>query len=111
MAAGRELNRGDVWLISLDPTVGSEIRKTRPCVVVSPPEMHDNIRTVIIAPLTSGSRPAPARVAVTFNGIEGLVMVEHVRSVDKQRLIKRLGSLDPSALSQVLDTLQSLFSE
>lgn len=111
MADGRKLNRGDVWLAALDPTVGSEIRKTRPCVVVSPDEIHNNVRTVIIAPLTTGSRPAPGRVEVNFGGVDGLIMLEHIRSVDKTRLAKKVGVLDGATLTKALSTLQTLFSE
>ena len=105
------LTRGEVWLVNLDPTVGSEIRKTRPCVIVSPDAIHNNVRTVLIVPLTSGSRPAPARVEVKFAGVDGFVMLEHIRAVDRSRLVKRLGVLDPSALSRTLKTLQVLFTE
>ena len=70
--------RGEVWLASLDPTVGSEIQKTRPCVVVSPAEMHDGLRTVIVAPMTTGSHPAPFRIPVSLNGKDGLILVDQI---------------------------------
>ena len=107
----RAIPRGDVWLVSLDPTVGSEIRKTRPCVVISPPEMHNNIRTVLIAPMTSGSKPAPGRVHVHFNDKDGFILLEQIRAVDKSRLIKNLGIITPAELSRTLHTLQDIFTK
>ena len=86
--------RGEVWLIEmdeLDPTVGSEIQKTRPCMVISPPELHDHLRTVIVAPMTSKGFAAPFRVAVTHGGTKGLILLDQARMVDKVRLAKRLG--------------------
>ena len=111
MVGSRPLSRGDVWLVSLDPTVGSEIQKTRPCVIISPDEIHNNIRTVLVAPLTSGSRPAPARIKVTFNAIDGLVMLEHIRSVDRLRLVKKLGHLEEAPLADILKTLREMFRD
>lgn len=105
------VTRGEVWLINLDPVRGSEIRKTRPCVVISPPEIHDKLNTVVIAPMTSGSRPAPFRVAVHFQGKDGLVVLDHVRSVDKSRLVKSLGSVSPTTLSQTLARLRDMFED
>lgn len=104
------VKRGEIWLAALDPTVGSEIRKTRPCVVVSPPEMHDHLRTVIVAPMTSGSRPAPFRVALTFEGKSGLILLDQIRTLDQARLVKRLGALRPGTLATVLATLQEVFA-
>jgi mRNA interferase MazF len=100
---------GEVWLANLDPVVGSEIEKTRPCVVVSPPEMHDYLRTVIVAPMTTGSQPAAFRVGLTFQGKSGLVLLDQVRTLDKQRLVKRLGTVHPVTLHKVLTTLQTVF--
>lgn len=105
------LTRGEVWLVDLDPTVGSEIRKTRPCAIVSPDAIHRNIRTVLIVPLTSGSRPAPARVQIQFDGVPGFLMLEQIRAVDRKRLRKKLGVLDAATLSKTLTTLQYLFTE
>ena len=85
------VKRGDIWLVNLDPTIGSEIKKTRPCVVISPPEMHDHLRTVMIAPMTTGSHPAPFRIAVRHGGKSGLILLDQIRSVDKTRLVKRHG--------------------
>ncbi len=105
------VKRGDVWLAALDPTVGSEIQKTRPCLIISPMEIHDHLRTVIVAPMTSGSRPAGFRVPVTFQGVSGLVLLEQARALDKQRLVKRLGSVSDSVLRQTLKTLRELYEE
>jgi mRNA interferase MazF len=102
--------RGEVWLVTLDPSVGSEIRKTRPCVIVSPPEMHDYLRTVMAAPMTTGARPAPYRLAVTFQGKRGLILLDQLRTLDKVRLIKRLGSISPAVLASTLKTLQQVFA-
>lgn len=103
--------RGEVWLVNLDPTVGSEIQKTRPCVVVSPPEINDNLPTMLVAPLTSGSRPAPFRVATSFAGKSGLMLLEQVRVVDARRLTKKVGQIDRLTLSAALAVLRSLFAE
>lgn len=102
--------RGEVWLAALDPTVGSEIQKTRPCVIVSPPEMHDHLRTVIVAPMTTGSKPAPYRVAVGFGGKKGLILADQIRTLDKARLVKRAGAVSPKVLSSVLAVLQETFA-
>lgn len=102
--------RGDIWLVNLDPTVGSEIKKSRPCVVVSPPEMHDHLRTVIIAPMTSKGRPAPFRIVVTHAGQKGLILLDQVRAVDKVRLVKKLGAVSTKTLATTLATLQEVFA-
>lgn len=104
------VKRGEVWLCALDPTVGSEIQKTRPCVVVSPDELNDRLRTVIVAPMTTGSRASPFRVPVTFREKTGLALPEQMRSVDKARLIKRLGLFDSSAQAKLLQIAVELFS-
>jgi len=103
--------RGEIWLVNLDPTVGSEIKKTRPCVVVSPAEMHDHLRTVIVAPMTTKSRPAPFRVAVTHAGQKGLILLDQVRTVDKTRLAKKIGSVSAKTLASTLATLQEIFAD
>ncbi len=105
------VKRGDIWLVALDPTLGSEIKKTRPCVVVSPAEMHDYLRTAIVAPMTSGSRPAPFRIPVQFAGKRGLILLDQVRTLDKVRLVKRLGAIGNTTLTRTLRTLQEIFSE
>ena len=105
--------RGEVWLINmdeLDRTVGSEIQKTRPCVVISPPELHDHLRTVIVAPMTTKSQPAPYRVSVVFSQKKGLVLLDQIRTIDKSRLVKKLGALPASTLSVTLRTLQEVFA-
>lgn len=103
------VKRGDIWLVSLDPTVGSKIQKTRPCVVISPAEMHDHLRTVIVAPMTTGSRPAPFRISVTHAGKEGLILLDQIRTVDKLRLASHFGKIPPRTLKEVLDVLQQMF--
>jgi mRNA interferase MazF len=102
--------RGEVWLVTPDPSVGSEIRKTRPCLIVSPPEMHDYLRTVIVAPMTTGAGPAPYRIAVTFQGKRGLILLDQLRTLDKIRLVKRLGNISPAVLASTLKTLQQVFA-
>jgi mRNA interferase MazF len=98
-------------LINLDPTVGREIQKTRPCVVVSPPEINEHLSTILVAPMTSGSRPAPFRVATTFGGKSGLMLLEQIRVVDGGRLVKKIGQIERLTLSAALAVLRSLFSE
>lgn len=105
------VKRGEIWLAALDPTMGSEIRKTRPCVIVSPAEMHDYLRIVIVAPMTTGSRPAPFRIPLTFEGKNGLVLLDQIRTLDKSRLAKRLGAVAPNTLSTTLATLQVVFAD
>ena len=101
---------GDSWLAQLDPTVGSEIRKTRPCVVVSPDEMNAHLRTVIVAPMTTGSRPARFRIPLTFQGKQGLIVLDQIRTLDRARLVKRLGALRSSTLAATRRTLQDMFA-
>lgn len=110
-ARGPAANRGDIWLAALDPTVGSEIRKTRPCVVVSPPEIHDYLRTVIVAPMTTGNRPAPFRIPVSFAGRDGLILLDQMRTLDKQRLVKHLGAVESRTLRATLTRLRDLFAD
>ena len=102
-------NRFDVFLISLDPTRGSEIRKTRPCLIISPDEMNDHIRTVIVAPMTTQGKPYPSRVPCTFQGKRGQVVLDQIRTVDKKRLVRRLGTISSGVQSKVLDALQEMF--
>lgn len=103
--------RGEVWLVNLDPTVGSEIKKSRPCVVISPPEMHDHLRTAIVAPMTTGSRSAPFRIPVTHGGKQGLILLDQIRAIDKTRLISKLGSLNKKTLEATLQSLQEIFAK
>jgi len=103
--------RGEIWLVNLDSTVGREIRKTRPCVVLSPPEMHDHLRTVIVAPMTTKSHAAPFRIGVTHSGQKGLILLDQMRAVDKVRLAKKLGAVPGRTLASILSTLQEIFTE
>ncbi|UOQ75116.1 type II toxin-antitoxin system PemK/MazF family toxin [Hymenobacter cellulosilyticus] len=103
------VHRFEVWLVNLDPTQGSEINKTRPCVVLSPDEMNRYLRTVTIAALTSTQREYPSRVDCTFQGKQGQVALDHIRSVDKTRLVRRLGVLPQATAEQVCDRLLEIF--
>ena len=105
------VKRGEIWLVALDPTVGSEIKKSRPCVIISPPELNLHLRTVIVAPMTSKGFAAPFRVPVTHGGTKGLIVLDQLRTVDKIRLVKRLGAVSARTLSTVLATLQEVFAE
>jgi len=110
MVGRRPPRRGEVFLVALDPTRGSEIRKTRPCVVVSPDDLNTHLRTVMIAPLTTGGGKYPFRVLCRFADTRGEVVVDQLRTVDRERLVRRLGRLSPSTLAQVLSTLQEMFA-
>ena len=105
------MKRGEIWLVALDPTMGSEIKKPRPCVIISPPELNQHLRTVIVAPMTSKGFAAPFRVPLTHAGTKGLIVLDQIRTVDKIRLVKRLGSITARTLSAVLITLQEVFAE
>jgi mRNA interferase MazF len=105
------VKRGDIWLVNLDPTMGSEIQKSRPCVVVSPAELNDTLRTVIVAPMTSKGFAAPFRVPVTHAGTKGLIVLDQLRTIDKLRLVKKLGAVSAKTLTSVLVTLQEVFAE
>lgn len=105
------MKRGEIWLVNLDPTVGSEIKKSRPCVLVSPAELNDHLRTVIVAPMTSKGFAAPFRVAVTHGGTKGLILLDQLRTVDKLRLAKRLGAVPAKTLTAALSTLQEVFTQ
>jgi mRNA interferase MazF len=104
------VKRGEIWLVSLDPTIGSEIKKSRPCVIISPRELNDFLRTVIVAPMTSKGFAAPFRVPVTHAGTKGLIVLDQVRAVDKVRMVRRLGAVSPKTLGAVLATLQEIFA-
>ena len=106
-----EVNRFEVFLVALDPTLGHEIKKTRPAVVVSPDEMNHHIGTVIIAPMTTKGREYPTRVGCTFQGVAGQVVLDQIRTVDKVRLVKRLGRLPPAAADRVLTVLGEMFQK
>ena len=101
---------GEIWLAQLDPTLGSEIKKTRPCVVISPDDMNAHLRTVIVAPMTTGSRSARFRIALSLQGKQGLIVLDQIRTLDRARLVKRLGALRPATLAATLQTLQAMFA-
>lgn len=105
------MKRGEIWLINLDPTVGSEIQKSRPCVVVSPAELNENLRTVIVAPMTSKVFATPFRIPLTHAGKKGLIVLDQLRAVDKIRLAKKLGMVSAKTLTAALTTLQEVFAE
>jgi mRNA interferase MazF len=106
----RRVIRFEVHRVALDPTRGSEIRKARPCVVVSPDEMNEWLRTVVVAPMTTTTKGYPSRVAVTFGGRSGEIALDQIRAVDKSRLIRRLGSIDNSTAQSVSNALVEMFS-
>jgi len=104
------VKRFDVYLVNLDPTIGSEIKKTKPCLVISPDEMNRNIRTVIIAPMTSARKEYPTRVSCTFQKKKGQIVLDQLRTIDKSRLIKKLGTIDSKDQLEVISILQRLFA-
>ena len=104
------VRRGEVYLVTLNPTRGREIRETRPCVVVSPDELNAHLQTFIVAPLTTGSHSYPFRIACRFDGRDGHVVLDQVRTVDRERLAKRMGRLTASTMEKVLSTLQEMFA-
>jgi mRNA interferase MazF len=105
-----EILRFDVLLISLDPTQGSEIKKTRPCLVISPDEMNRHIKTLIVAPMTTKGKNYPTRIPVVFDGKEGSIVLDQIRTIDKSRVIKRLGAVDAKTAALVRDILGKMFS-
>lgn len=107
---GETARRGEVFLVARNPARGEEIQKTRPCVVVSPDELNAHLRTFIVAPLTTGSHPYPFRVSCRFEGRSGHVVLDQIRAVDRERLVRRLGKLSPSTLGRVLAILQEMFA-
>ena len=111
VAIGRTVAaRGDIYLVQLDPTRGSELRKARPCLVVSPDELNEHLRTVIVAPMTTGGQAYPWRVSCRFQGRNGFVATDQLRTVDVERLARRLGRLTPNSLTAVLSTLGEMFA-
>lgn len=110
MEVGGGIRRGEVFLVDLNPTRGREIRKTRPCVVVSPDELNAHLRTFIVAPLTTRGHPYPYRVSCRFGGKSGYVVLDQIRTVDQERLVRRLGRLPPIALGRALAVLQEMFT-
>src|SRR5437667_10298113 len=110
VAVSQPLHRGDVCLIRLDPTRGSEIRKRRPCLVVSPDELNQHLRTIIVAPMTTGGQAYPWRVACRFQNRAGFVAIDQLRTINSERIAQRLGRLSSNTLSSVLNVLQEMFS-
>ncbi len=108
---GVVVKRFDVFLVNLDPTIGSEIKKTRPCVVISPDEMNRYVATVIIAPMTTKGRTYPTRVVCQFQGKDGQIVLDQIRTIDKTRLVKNLGQISQDEQRVVLDTLAEMFAE
>jgi mRNA interferase MazF len=104
------VSRFDVYLANLDPAVGTEIRKTRPCLVVSPDEMNEHIRTVIVAPMTTKGRDYPTRVSCVFKGRRGRIVLDQLRTLDKSRLVRRLGRLGKGPAKSVLSVLAEMFA-
>ena len=110
MVASKAIKRGDVHLVDLNPTRGREIKKVRPCVVVSPDELNRNMRTHTVAPLTTGSHHYPFRVPCRFKGKVGHVVLDQLRTVDRERLVRNLGRISPGALKRMLTVLQEMFA-
>jgi mRNA interferase MazF len=105
------VKRFEVYLVNLDPTLGSEIQKTRPCLIISPDEMNDHIATVIVAPMTTKGREYPTRINCQFEGKEGQVVLDQIRTVDKIRLVKKIGKINASTQKEVLVVLMEMFAE
>ncbi len=105
------VRRFEVYLVNLDPTIGKEIQKTRPCLVISPDEMNEYIATVIIAPMTTKGRDYPTRVTNRFDGKDGQIVLDQLRTVDKSRLVKRLGKIDLDVQKAVISVLAEMFAE
>jgi len=108
---GLVVKRFDVFLVNLDPTIGNEIQKTRPCVVISPDEMNRYISTIIIAPMTTKSRAYPTRIRCQFQGKSGQIVLDHIRTIDKRRLVKKLGQINQDEQKMLLDILAEMFAE
>jgi mRNA interferase MazF len=110
MAVATELRRGDVILVELNPTRGGEIRKTRPCLVVSPDDLNVHIRTYIVAPLTSGGYSYPFRISCRFQGKSGHLVLDQIRTIDRERVVRRLGRISAATLAAALAVLQDMFA-
>lgn len=106
-----QVARGDVFLVALDPTLGREIKKTRPCAVVSPDDLNRHLRTVIVAPMTTGGHRYPFRVGCRFKGKDGFVVLDQLRTVDTERLVRKLGRLHPRTIGSILEVLGEMFAE
>jgi mRNA interferase MazF len=111
VAARAAIRRGDVFVVALDPTVGREIKKTRPCVVLSPDELNQHLETVLVAPMTTGGHPYPYRIACRFQKRDGYVVLDQLRAVDTNRLVRKLGRLSPQGMTSSLRVLQEMFAE
>lgn len=107
---GMVIERFGVYLVNLDPTIGHEIKKTRPCLIISPDEMNRNISTVIIAPMTTKGRNYPSRIPCLFQGKKGQIILDQIRTIDKERLVKKLGVISKTAQTKTLNILQEMFS-
>lgn len=105
-----EINRFDVFLVNLDQTVGHEIKKTRPCLVISPDEMNHHISTVIVAPMTTRGKKYPTRITCSFQGKKGQIIVDQIRTIDRKRLVKKLGVISKKTQAKTLSLLQELFA-
>ena len=108
---GVEVERFDVVLVALDPTIGREIKKTRPCLVISPDEMNRSISTLIVAPMTSKGNNYPTRISCSFDGVQGQIVLDQMRTIDRRRVLRRLGRIDRRTQPKVIDSLQELFAE
>jgi mRNA interferase MazF len=108
---GMVVKRFEVYLVNLDPTIGTEIQKTRPCLVISPDEMNDHISTVIVAPMTTKGREYPTRIACHFQDKDGQVILDQIRTLDKTRLVKKLGKISPITQKAVITALSEMFAE
>ncbi len=104
-------SRFEVYLVNPDPTIGHEIKKTRPCLIISPNEMNHHISTVIVAPMTTKGRKYPSRIACSFQGKKGQIILDQIRTIDKNRLVKKLGFISKNAQEKTLQTLQEMFSK
>ncbi len=107
---GMEINRFEVFLVNLDPTLGHEIKKTRPCLIISPNEMNHNISTVIVAPMTSKGKNYPTRITCSFKGKNGQIVLDQIRTVDRKRLVKKLGVISKNAQTKTINLLQEMFA-
>lgn len=104
-----ELTQYGVFLVNLDPTIGSEMRKTRPCVILSPDEKNKHLQTIVVAPITSNSKPYPTRVELNNNKIKGWIVLDQIRTVDRQRVIKAMGFLNPDEISNAKTILKETY--
>jgi len=106
-----KIKQYNVYLVNLDPTVGHEIKKTRPCIIISPNEMNDNIKTIIIAPMTTKSHKYPTRISLSFQKQKGYIVLDQIRTIDKKRIIKELGKINNKTVSEIKAVLQEMLIE